>query len=107
MELDRYLQDYPSDLNAVLNKIGILRRANKKGEAETYLSNVKDYNSEPPLDQMYLAFVYSDFGEEQKAISTLLTNSVESITAKRKYTLNIWGSFFWEKYRTPSTSLNW
>ena len=68
VELDRYLQDYPSDLDAVLNKIGILRRANKKGEAETYLSNVKDYNSEPPLDQMYLAFVYSDFGEEQKAI---------------------------------------
>ena len=52
VELDAIYRIPPSDLNAVLNKIGILRRANKKGEAETYLSNVKDYNSEPPLDQM-------------------------------------------------------
>lgn len=66
--IDYYLSKKPSDLNAALNKIGILYRTNRRDKAEDYINSLVNIESQPPLDQMNLAFVYADLGKESLAM---------------------------------------
>jgi len=67
-EINRYLSNHPSDLNAALNKIGILYRTNRPDQAEEFVDSLVDIQSQPPLDQMNLAFVCADLGKESLAM---------------------------------------
>ena len=67
-EVNRYLSIHPSDLNAALNKIGILYRTDRRDQAERFIDSLVDIQLQPPLDQMHLAFVYADLGKESRAI---------------------------------------
>lgn len=80
-EIDKYLLSCPSDLNAVLNKVAIYYRTDRSDQVHELIESLVDIESQPPLDQMSLAFIYADLGKELIAIET-------AYQLRRKYVNN-------------------